>query len=69
MFLTTEELADLTECRLRCKQIDWLNTHGWVYATSRLGNPKVLRAYAEQRLGLATAAPKAETEPDFSHWT
>lgn len=69
MFLTPEELTDLTESRSRNKQIDWLNVRGWIYTTSRLGNPKVLRAYAEQKLGLATAAPESATEPDFSHWT
>jgi hypothetical protein len=68
MFLTPEELAELTDSKVRGKQIEWLDQNGWVYATSRLGNPKVLRAYAEQRLGIASAAPSAQTEPDFSHW-
>ena len=69
MFLTPEELTELTDSRLRSKQVDWLNAHGWVYATSRLGKPKVLRAYAEHMLGLPTAAPQSQIEPDFSHWT
>jgi Domain of unknown function (DUF4224) len=68
MFLTAEELAELTDSKVRSKQIEWLDQHRWTYEISRLGKPKVLRAYAEQRLGLAGAAPSAQTEPDFSHW-
>jgi Domain of unknown function (DUF4224) len=67
-FLTPEELAELTESRLRSKQVDWLDRHGWVYVLSRLGNPRVLRAHAEIKMGLVSTMPSAETEPDFSHW-
>jgi hypothetical protein len=68
LFLTPEEIAGLTDTPLRSLQIEWLTSRGWTFEISRLGNPKVLRAYAEARMGLATAAPAAQTEPDFSHW-
>jgi hypothetical protein len=68
MFLTTEELAELTEATTRSKQIEWLARRGWVFEISRLGNPKVLRGYAASKMGLATEAPAGQTEPDFSHW-
>lgn len=68
MFLQPAELADLTDTRVRALQMQWLDRNRWVYTTSRMGNPKVLRAYAEQRLGLNSAHP-GEAEPDFSAWS
>ena len=66
LFLTAEELADLTDAAMRSKQIEWLTSHGWIFEVSRLGNPKVLRAYAEARLGLATSAPAGRAQPNFA---
>lgn len=68
MFLTAEDLHDLTGYVMPSAQIRWLDRAGWEYVVSGLGRPKVLRAYAEQRLGLAHEKPSAHTEPDFSHW-
>lgn len=68
LLLTSDELVELTESAKRSLQIAWLTSHGWVFELSRLGNPKVLRAYAEQKLGLATGAQAGQTEPDFSSW-
>lgn len=68
MFLTEDELHDLTDATLRRLQIAWLESHGWTFEISRLGRPKVLRAYAERRMGLAEAKNTDQTEPDFSHW-
>lgn len=68
MFLTPAELAELTDTRVKRLQIEWLDGKRWQYTVSRMGNPKVLRAYAEQRLGL-TAAHRGESEPDFSSWS
>lgn len=68
MFLSAAELADLTDARVRALQMEWLDRNRWIYTTSRMGNPKVLRAYAEQRLGMQ-AAHQGEAEPDFSAWS
>ena len=48
--------------------MEWLDRNRWPYTTSRMGNPKVLRAYAEQRLGMK-AVHQGEAEPDFSAWS
>lgn len=68
MFLTPAELEALTDFRLPSAQKRWLVKHGWEFEVSGMGRPKVLRAYAEQRMGLAVAKPKGQTEPDFSAW-
>ena len=67
-FLSPEELHELTDSPLRSLQIAWLEQNRWVFTTSRLGNPKVLRSYAEKKLGLADDAAQGQTEPDFSTW-
>lgn len=68
MFMNPAELAELTDTRVRALQMEWLDRNRWAYTTSRMGNPKVLRAYAEQRLGLKSAH-QGEAEPDFSAWS
>ena len=68
MFLSAAELVELTDTRVRTLQMEWLDRNRWPYTTSRMGNPKVLRAYAEQRLGMK-AAHQGEAEPDFSAWS
>lgn len=69
LFLTPDELRELTDATLKRLQVQWLDSHGWTYVTSRMGNPKVLRAYMEQRLGLGEAKASEETEPDWSRYT
>jgi hypothetical protein len=67
MFLTPEELADLTGYSLPSKQREWLDARGWVYEVSAFGRVKVLRRYAEMRLGIPVgAAEPRQSEPDFS---
>lgn len=68
LFLTPDELRELTDSTLKRLQVQWLDSHGWTYVMSRMGNPKVLRAYMEQRLGLGKAPVNEETEPDWSHY-
>jgi hypothetical protein len=65
--LTSEEIAEITDARTRALQIAWFDSHGWTYELSRLGNPKVARSYAEQKMGVGRGATAA-AEPDFSHW-
>lgn len=66
MLLTQQELIDLTDCQRAHEQRAWLDARGWVYETGRLGNIKVLRSYAEMRMGMPVAADARVSEPDFS---
>jgi hypothetical protein len=59
MFMTFEELVELTGWRMPGKQLDWLKARHWVFETNARGWPKVLRKYAEARLGAATARKAA----------
>ena len=68
MFLSPADLHDLTGYRLGAWQARWLTAHGWIFELDAFGRPRVLRAYAEGRLGLAKAAPPAQNQPDFSKW-
>jgi hypothetical protein len=53
--LTPDEIAELTSRTQPAAQRRWLDLYTWRYAVDSDGRPKVLRAYAEVRLG----APKA----------
>jgi hypothetical protein len=67
MFLTVDELRDLTDCQRAHEQRAWLDARGWAYEVSRLGSVKVLRRYAEMRLGLPIQGGEDKrAEPDFS---
>ncbi|MES2488505.1 MAG: DUF4224 domain-containing protein [Pseudomonadota bacterium] len=50
MFLTRDEIAELTERRQAAAQIRWLTDHGWKFEVGMTGRPKVMRAEAEQRM-------------------
>lgn len=67
IFLNPDEIAELTGYTMPSKQTAWLHARAWVFEISRLGHVKVLRKYAEMRLGMPVdAAPNKPTEPDFS---
>lgn len=69
LFLTPDELADLTDyqpnqtaCHIR-----WLDRNKYPFELSRLGRPKVLRAYVEKRHQVAANdSPEHTVQPDFS---
>lgn len=50
MFLSPDELKDLTGYKLRACQRRWLADHGWKFEVDRRGFPKVLRAELERRM-------------------
>jgi hypothetical protein len=52
MFLTSDELAELTDSHRRQDQAKWLRANQFVFFYSRLGNIKVLRAHVEVQFGL-----------------
>lgn len=61
MFLTVDDLAELTGYRSAKGQIDWLRARGWVFELNRLGKPKVDREYYRSKMGnCAATAPIIE---------
>lgn len=70
LFLNDIELYELTGFKVGHYQARWLERQKppYLFALTSKGKPRVLRAYVEQRLGLADAEITARTEPDFSHW-
>lgn len=65
MFLTSDEIQELTGFKATHKQCEWLYDHGYPFDKTRSGRPKVLRSYIEQRLGMQQLSLSAFT-PDFS---
>ncbi len=60
LFLTAEEVRDLTGYQRNADQRKWLSVRGWVFEVAGTGRPIVSVAYAEQRLGGdAPATPQA----------
>ena len=45
-----------------------LEARGYPFERTVSGKPRVLRAFVEKRLGLASVEPLSHTEPDFSYW-
>jgi len=68
MYLTIEELIELTDRVSSRGQISWLNRNGWSFVVSALGRPKVLRAFAEKKGGLCDSSIVGRSEPDWSQW-
>jgi hypothetical protein len=64
--LTLDELEELTSRTQPAAQRRWLDLYTWRYAVDSDGRAKVLRAYAEERLGLKEPAASGEDEPDFT---
>lgn len=54
--MSPAEIADLTERTYAKHQIAWLAANGWQFEVGASGSPKVLRAYAEQRMGVKNTA-------------
>ena len=66
LFLTPDELVELTGYRRKSAQIAWLSTHGWRFAVSAGGYPRVARAYLERRMVARSPGPAVESAaPDF----
>ena len=51
MFLTAEEIADLTGIKRPSAQVLWLRSNGWPVEVDVAGRPKLLRAVVEARMG------------------
>jgi len=64
MFLTSEELYELTGYKLAAAQCRWLEGRGYPFDSNASGKPRVLRAYVHQRLCPAHQAIQM-AEPNF----
>ena len=59
MFLTDEELTDLTGYRRNADRCRWLADHGWKFEKSAItGKPVVSRSYAEAQLSGVAIKPE-----------
>ena len=58
MFLTADEVADLTGLQRPRAQLSWLRANGWPVEEDAAGRPKLLRAVVEARMG-AVARPQS----------
>jgi len=58
MFLTTDELEDLTGYKRRSSQREWLRARAYPFELDAWGRPKVLRSHVEQRLGGTIDRPR-----------
>ena len=50
IFLSTDELRELTGYSYRSHQISWLRKHNWKFELTGQHRPKVARAYFEMRM-------------------
>lgn len=58
LFLTADEVSELTGYKLPARQRKWLDSHGYIYERAATGRPVILRAHITQRLNGA-----AERDP------
>lgn len=49
--LTDQELSQITGANTRLLQVQWLRDNGWKFTTTRHGEPRVGRLYANLKLG------------------
>lgn len=50
LFVTPEQLAEVTDRVQHAAQIRWLTTHGWKFEISSIGRPRVLVAEMERHM-------------------
>jgi hypothetical protein len=66
LFLTQNELAELTERKRKGEQINWLKANGYHYATGANGHAKVLREHVLARLcGITVHTAPVAPEPNW----
>ena len=67
MFLTQEEIRELTGLAYNKRQVTWLAERGYKFEITVAGVPKVLRAHLEERLGGMANKKQQEQPLDFSN--
>lgn len=63
LFLTQQELVELTALRQHCAQRRWLDRFGWIYEVGSDGRPKVARKYFERRMVENSQVETGQTPP------
>ena len=64
LFLSSDELRELTDLKIAKAQIRWLEKHAYPFEISAAGKPKVLRSFVLDRLKSFTTL-RQSTEPNF----
>ena len=65
LFLTLEELSQLTGFKTPARQVEWLRTKGWRFEINGNRRPIVARKYAENMLGCGVPEERSY-QPNFS---
>lgn len=66
MFLTEDQLSELTGFIRPSKQIEWLQREGFEFRVAADGHPRVLRDHVFRLMGVTDIAAKRKTAPDFT---
>lgn len=67
MFLSKDELQELTGFKAIKKQIEWLRARNYTFETTAAGKPKVLRDHVLHKMGgTMENHTRPLTQPDFS---
>ncbi|RTL58082.1 MAG: DUF4224 domain-containing protein [Rhodocyclaceae bacterium] len=66
IFLTQDELVELTGRKSARHQLEWLDLKGWKHEENAAGRPIVSRAYAEYRLGGGPAPEARRLRPNLT---
>ena len=65
MFLTSDELQELTDRKNPSHQSRWLAERGYAFEISAAGKPKVLRSEVESRLSSQSQARAKTQQPNW----
>jgi hypothetical protein len=67
MFLSSDDVQTLTGYKQPARQIRWLAAHAWRFEVGGDGCPKVLRSYAEGRMGAPSQRRRGPNLEGLSH--
>jgi hypothetical protein len=66
LFLTREELVELTGFRAAHCQVRWLDRNRWRYALTRRKEPRVARQHFQERMGCSVASTTHAASLNFA---
>lgn len=64
LFLSSDELRDLTDLKIAKAQMRWLDKNNYPYEISASGKPKVLRSFLFDRFNNISSNPQVSA-PNF----
>lgn len=65
MFLSQDELRDLTDLKVPKAQMRWLQRYAYPFEIAASGKPKVLREYVMKKLMTISLSAIPTNEPNF----